>query len=189
MARIDADTRFIAPEKFIPGAEAKAPARCKRGLLRYRPHLILAAIECVCLRLHPAPYSGPDALWKIGRKTLLDRRECPRYVVDHRAHAVPSTWATASLRHVAIVSRKDLVKSVVHVLVANPHRKASFLRRKGIGTVADDGPRRDHVVQRRQSIRIAGVEEHREVLRVAIGRCEQPEGQLCEEELLAVGVG
>jgi hypothetical protein len=71
---------------------------------------------------------------------------------------------------------------IVAALSGDCHGQLDVLPGQPVLAVADEGPSREHVVQRGQRVRAPGVQPDAEVLRVTVGCGHQPEGDLaCEE--------
>ncbi|MCY1225803.1 hypothetical protein D9M72_380100 [compost metagenome] len=82
----------------------------------------------------------------------------------------------------------DLLDGVVRIPAVQRHRQPGPLRRHLVLAFADDRMRRQDVVQRRRFIAAARKMADAEVLAMAIGGREQPEDDLREEEIAAIGL-
>src|SRR6266513_2134721 len=88
----------------------------------------------------------------------------------------------------------DLVQAVMGSPAAQRHGEPGLLERELILAVADGRPCGQDVIERRQAVDATRLLVQREILAMSVGRCKQPEGELCEHEgclvargMLAVG--
>ena len=80
----------------------------------------------------------------------------------------------------------DLIEQIVDVLAAYCHGELDLLRGQATRAGADNRMCRQYIVKRRGFVAIARQMGDAEVLRVAIGRGEQPENHLRDEEMATV---
>ena len=85
------------------------------------------------------------------------------------------------------VPRQDLGKFPVRVLASHGHRQPRFLPGDLVRSTADDGPGRQHIVERCQPIAAATLQEDRKVLGMAVGGGQHPEQHLSLYEGVLVG--
>src|SRR5213076_3397418 len=87
------------------------------------------------------------------------------------------------------VAPGDLVQAVMGSPAAQRHGEPGLLERELILAVADGRPCGQDVIERRQAVDATRLLVQREILAMSVGRCKQPEGELCEHEGCLVARG